>query len=406
MTKTNVRVYTFTILKNVFYANKLLNNEIRTVFANTELSIEDKSFIKKECTGVIENLNNIDSVIDKYSKVNSSKLQKDILIALRLGIYEIIYMERVPNYATVNEYVNIIKNSKLKYLSGYVNAVLKKISQKELNEFSKSVVKRAYFLIYNNQKDEVFKELTDKQIKFYKYDGALKFNYSNVYYVEKYKYLLNLQSFYNGYILIMDASSVYLADALYDTIKSEIKNAAVLNILDTCASPGGKILALYDILNREKMKCKYEARDISNYKIDRIKENSRRLKVDSIITNVQDASLLDKKDINCYDVVICDVPCSGLGVINKKPDISLRFNIDKIEALVKLQLNILEVSKQYVKSGGILSYSTCTETYEENENNINKFLEDNSFIKIFEKKIKRNDDNKSDGFYICFMKKI
>ena len=104
--------------------------------------------------------------------------------------------------------------------------------------------------------------------------------------------------------------------------------------------------------------------------------------------------------------MILDVPCTGLGVIDKKPDIKLNYSNDKKFSLVKIQKNILNVSKDYVKIGGLLSYSTCTETKEENEDNILEFLSNNkNFEKIYEKRIARNDENKCDGFYMCIMKK-
>ena len=120
-----------------------------------------------------------------------------------------------------------------------------------------------------------------------------------------------------------------------------------------------------------------------------------------------DATKYNASDYQKYDLVICDVPCSGIGVINKKPDIKLRISEEKIDSLQKIQRNILDVLKKYVKSGGLLSYSTCTETKKENEDNISYFLDNNSdFSKVFEKCIKSNDENKADGFYMCFLKKI
>lgn len=403
----NVRNYSFDILYNIFYNDKLLNSEINDKFKTCDLSDENKSYIKKECTGVIEKLDIIDSIINKYSKVKTNKLKKDIIVVLRLGTYEIMYMDKVPNFATVSECVNIIKSSKYSKLSGYVNAVLKNISKNESYEETEKDNKRAYFRIYNNSEEKVIEELCDKSIKFSAYDGALQFKNSKIYYTDSYKDILNLEAFKNGNLLIMDASSAFLSDALSCVISSNLNIESQLKFLDTCAAPGGKILALYDILNKTHADYIYEARDISEYKINKINENIDRLHVKNITTKVHDATILNVDDMENYDVVICDVPCSGLGVLDKKPDISLRFNEDKLESLVKLQLKILEVSKQYVKSGGILSYSTCTETKEENEENIKYFLKKNSnFRIIYEKQIIHGDENKSDGFYICFLNKL
>ena len=406
MSNKNVRRYSFDLLYKVFYDGKLLNNELNSCFDNNDLSEDDKSFIKRECTGVIEKLLNIDETINEYSKLKTFKLKKDILLALRLGTYELQYMEKVPDYAVVNEYVNLIKATKYKNLSGYVNAVLKNIAKIESKKDNLDNKLRAYFRIYGINDEIVLNELNDKNIKYFKYDGDLPFKHSMIYFVEKYKYILDLDSFKNGYILIEDASSAFLSDALYDYIISNYPENEKISVLDTCASPGGKILALYDLINAKYENSYLKARDISEEKISRIKENIDRLNIQKIETEVCDATISNKDDFEAYNIVICDVPCSGLGVINKKPDIKLNFNNEKLESLVKIQRQILEVSKSYVCKNGILSYSTCTETKEENEENIQHFLENNkNFEIIFEKKILHGDSNNSDGFYICFMKK-
>ena len=135
----NVREYSFHILSEVLLNEKLLNNEMNNTFNSYDIKDEDKSFIKKECSGVIENLDNIDSVINIYSKVKTNKLKKDLLILFRLAIYELLYMDKVPEYATINESVNIIKHTKYKNLSGYVNATLKNIANKENKSKNKDV---------------------------------------------------------------------------------------------------------------------------------------------------------------------------------------------------------------------------------------------------------------------------
>lgn len=414
MTKSskNVREYSFHILSEVFLNDKLLNNEIEKIFNDNVIKDEDKSFIKKECTGVIENLNSIDDIINTYSKVKTNKLKKEILIVFRLAIYELLYMDKVPEYATINESVNIIKGTKYKSLSGYVNATLKNIAKNEkgLNKNDGEIAdtKYCYFKILIGFEEEVIKELNDKKINYNKYDGNFDFKYSSIYYVDKYKTILDTNSFKEGHIIIQDASSAYLVDKLYDYIRKTFGDLNTeIKMLDTCSAPGGKVISLYTLIKNDYKKFEFEARDISVDKINKIKENLIRLNIKDIKLNVKDASKYEEKDFETYDVVLCDVPCSGLGVINKKPDIMLKTNAEKIESLSVLQKNILETSKNYVKHGGILSYSTCTLTKNENEDNIDDFLNRNSnFEKIFEKRIEINDESKADGFYMCFMRKV
>lgn len=409
----NVREYSFHILSEVLLNEKLLNKEIERTFNSYVIKDEDKSFIKKECTGVIENLDNIDSIINIYSKLKTNKLKKDILIVFRLATYELLYMDKVPVYATINESVNILKHTKYKNLTGYVNATLKNIANNEKNHknentYLKYKVKHCYFKTLDGSDDKVTKELKDKKIGFYKYDGNLNFKYSNIYYVDKYKTILETNSFKEGHIIIQDASSAYLVDRLYAYIRDFFKNLdCEIKILDTCSAPGGKIVSLYDLVKNEYKKYKFEARDISSDKINKIKENLIRLRIDDIELKIKDASVYDEKDFESFDIVLCDVPCSGLGVVNKKPDILIKTSDGKIKSLNAIQKCILETSKKYVKKGGILSYSTCTTTKEENEDIIAGFINDNiDFEKIYEKQIEINDDSIADGFYMCFMRKV
>ena len=431
VTNKNVRKISFDILYDVLFNDKLLNDALNNKFEKENLDEIDKSFVKRECTGTIEKIDEIDDLINKYSKVKTNKLDRDILAVLRLAIYELCYMDKVPVFATINESVNIVKKSKNSRLSGYVNAVLRNIVRNENlqdnnnenannnmdnNSNGDEKSKYCYFRIYNNHESQVLKELDDKNIAYSKYDGQLEFMYAKVYYVNKYKDILDLDSFKNGDILIEDASSIFLTDRLAYYIKGQAKglkdsgdNEAIstIKLLDSCASPGGKILSLIDLLREDYANLYAEARDVSKEKILKINDNINRLKVIALNLKVKDATIYDKSDDDKYDVVILDVPCTGLGVIDKKPDIKLKYTEEKRDTLAKIQRKILDANKHYVQKGGILSYSTCTETKEENEDNIKYFLDTNKdFEVIFEKRINRNDENKSDGFYMCFMRRI
>ncbi|MBR0039105.1 MAG: hypothetical protein IJP71_03795 [Lachnospiraceae bacterium] len=415
----NIRKVSFDILFEVFFCNRLLNLALNEKFEKIELDENDKSFIKREVTGVIEKIENIDELINKYSKVSTNKLDRDILVVLRLAVYELCYMDKVPAFATINEYVNIVKKSKNSRLSGFVNAILRNIDRKESEKTSissHSNDKNCYFRIYNDHEESVLKEMNKKNISYKSYDGSLEFRYAKVYSVNKYKDILDLDSFKNGDILIEDASSIFLTDRLAYYIKErekEIKKSqerdsiSMMKLLDACASPGGKILSLIDLIYGDYFYFYAEARDISEEKIFKICENVNRLKVLDLNLNVKDATIHDGLDDDKYDVVLLDVPCTGLGVIDKKPDIKLNYSDEKKGSLVKIQRKILDACKHYVKKGGILSYSTCTETKEENEDNIDHFLSHNEdFEVVFEKKIRRNDENKADGFYMCFLKRL
>ena len=131
VTNKNVRKISFDILYDVLFNDKLLNDALNNKFEKENLDEIDKSFVKRECTGTIEKIDEIDDLINKYSKVKTNKLDRDILAVLRLAIYELCYMDKVPVFATINESVNIVKKSKNSRLSGYVNAVLRNIVRNE-----------------------------------------------------------------------------------------------------------------------------------------------------------------------------------------------------------------------------------------------------------------------------------
>lgn len=392
-----MRGTSFKILYDVFYKKTLLNDAINNAFIeNIKLKEEDKAFVKRETTGVIEKLDDIDNVINRYSKVKAKKLNNDVLIAIRMGVYELIYMDKVPVYATINECVNLIKKSKSYKYAAYVNAVLRNIERNEKKDFIDEK-NNCYFRIYGDNEKVVLDELNKKNVSYSKYDGTLDFIKTKVYKVGKFKEILDTLSFKKGHVLIEDASSIYMVDKLVSFFKGNEKT-----VLDTCSAPGGKILSFVDLFpNVSAIAC-----DISDAKVSKINENIKRLNVKNIITEVRDATKYDITFDNRFDAVICDVPCTGLGVIDRKPDIKLNYSEEKCLALAKIQRDILDVSKNYVKVGGILSYSTCTETKEENIENINWFLLNNSnFEKIYEKQILRGDENKACGFYFCFMRR-
>lgn len=410
--KSNVREYSYEILLGVFYNGELLNESINECFDNNDLNEKDKSYIRNECAGLIEKCDEIDSVIKKHLKNKNKKLDKELQLVLRLGCYELMYLDKVPTFATINECVNLIKKTKLKSLSGFVNAVLRNISREIRDNGNRNthslVSKRCYFRIYNDKESEVLKELDVKSIDYKLYDDALSFKYAKVYYANNYKDIIDTNSFKNGFIMISDASSIYLTDKLAELIKTKRIgfDSKSIKLLDVCAAPGGKILGLIDLIHSDYIEICAEARDLSLDKINKIRENVDRLKVTGINLSTKDASVYDENEKEKYDLVICDVPCTGLGVVSKKPDIKLHFTKEKLDSLVSLQKKIISVSSKYLRTGGILSYSTCTTTQEENEDVIKEFIEDNKgFSKIFEKRIKVNDENMADGFYMCFLEK-
>ena len=433
----NIRNNSIKILIDVLENEKILNIAMDHNLDNI-LSEIDKKFVTKEVVGTIENLDLIDYVVNLYSKTKISKLNNIVKQILRVGIYELLFMDKIPSYATINELVNISKEKKLYKYSSYINAILRNVDRnitygKLLNDekipkyIKYSIPKDIYdiyvkesvdidnidihtlkkiYLRFNVFKDveikNILNEFDSKNISYKEYSGSLTFNYFKVYEISDVREVIKTDSFLKGYISIEDASSIYFIEKVYDYSNKNTK----LMVLDACSSPGGKIIGLMNLFKTMSIDYNSSIRDITNEKINRLNENLNITNSTNFNLNIKDATILDEKDINKYDIVMCDVPCSGLGVIFKKPDIKYNFRKRDIKNLVDIQKKILFVQSQYVKIDGILSYSTCTINIDENENVIKEFLQNTSnFTKIYEKKILIGDSNKSDGFYFSILKR-
>ena len=184
-------------------------------------------------------------------------------------------------------------------------------------------------------------------------------------YIKGFDYISKLKAFNEGYISVQDISSMLVA-LVADPEKENY-------CIDICAAPGGKSLHLCELMCGNGM---VEARDLTEKKISLIEENINRVGAKNIKTIQKDALVLDETSIGKADIVIADLPCSGLGVIGKKSDIKYNMTLEKQETLVKIQRDILKNAIQYVKSGGYLIFSTCTTNKLENEDNYNWLLEE------------------------------
>ena len=212
--------------------------------------------------------------------------------------------------------------------------------------------------------------------------------------ISNYDSLQRLSSFQNGEFYIQDLSSMKVAE-----IANPQKDQY---IIDMCAAPGGKSLHLAEKLEGTGM---VDARDVSWKKVDQILENKKRIGLHNLEAKLQDATILDPESVDLADIVIADVPCSGLGVISKKVDIKYKMTPEKIKEIVILQRQILEVAGTYVKANGFLVYSTCTINREENQENVQWFLQKfPDFECCFEEQI-LPIDGKQDGFFISKLEK-
>ena len=373
-----------------------------------------RGFITRLYEGSIEKMIYLDFVINSFSKIPVKKLKPIIKILMETAAYQIFFMDRVPDSAAINEAVKLAKKRGLAGLSGFVNGVLRNIARNKGNialpdkdkeyirylEVKYSVPKEVtehFIKEYGNvQAEEILEAFEKKQpivarvnrTRLTREDLVKKLTEEDVkvstdtVFPESLKILeldsLNfLESFENGDFVIQDESSQFIGK-----IAELPQNAKVLDI---CAAPGGKTLLMAEKPEAERI----TACDISEKKTGLIEENINRLGIKKVITMVNDATVFNKKFEEDFDMVICDLPCSGLGVIGRKRDIKYNITGNKIKELAKLQREILENAKKYVNKGGYLIFSTCTMSKLENEENFKFISEFSGFSPVdFSDKIK------------------
>lgn len=410
------------------------NIEINTVLSRNDLEPKDASLYTLLYLGVIEKKIFLDGVIKQYSKSPIEEIDVETINALRLGFYQLIFTDRIPDYSAVSESVDLCpKKSK-----GFTNAVLrsflredKKISYPkdkwERASFECSIPMEiidiwkssygedtAYRLCYYENNDHSIslrvntlktsvEEIKNKiqslgyESKMSKYaDEVIKCNIP----VKEIKDLID-----KGLLFVQDESS-FICSRVFDGQEGE-------NVGDMCACPGGKT---FSIAIGMKNKGQIKAFDLHENKLSLIEKGKKRLGIDIICTGVQNGKEYKEEYKDYFDRVLCDVPCSGLGVIFKKPDIKYK-SLESIKGLPCVQYDILQNCSKYVKIGGYLVYSTCTIRKEENEDNVNRFLKENPNFDVegFEIGPVKSKDGmftflphitETDGFFVAKLKRV
>ena len=402
------------------YSNIALNEAFKTLNINSK----EKAFITEIFYGVIRNKKFLDYIIERYTK----DIRKDwIRNLLRISIYQITYMNS-DDKGVVWEATELAKKKYGVPISKFINGALRNYLRNKDLELKELYDKKNYEVLYSIPKwfcDVLEKQYGNENLKQaitslkkipYLSVRVNKLKYSEeefeeflkekdiqiikkvdtVYYINS-GLIINSEEFKAGKIIAQDASS-YLAAKNLGTMPNEL-------VLDICAAPGGKTAVL-----AEKMKNSGEviAIDIHQHKIKLIDTNMKKLGIDIVKAIVMDAKNVNKQGRK-FDKILVDVPCSGYGVIRKKPEILYSKNRENTEELAKLQLEILNSAADILKDGGELIYSTCTITDEENTNNIKKFLEERKEFKVEKLYIPENvlgDYDKLGGFCINYKEEI
>ena len=402
------------------YSNIALNETFKTLDINSK----EKAFITEIFYGVIRNKKFLDYIIEK----NTKEIKKEwIRNLLRISIYQITFMDS-DNKGVVWEGTELAKKKYGVAISKFINGTLRNYLRNKDSELKRLGDEKNYELLYsipkwfcdilekqygNDNLKQVITSLkkvpylsvrvnklkyTEKEFEEFLKEKDIQIikKVDTVYYINS-GLIINSEEFKTGKIIAQDASS-YLAAKNLEVIPNEL-------VLDICAAPGGKTAVL-----AENMENRGEiiAIDIHQHKIKLIDTNMKKLGIDIVKATVMDARNVNKQGRK-FDKILVDVPCSGYGVIRKKPEILYSKNRENIEELAKLQLEILNSAADILKDGGELIYSTCTITDEENTNNIEKFLKEREEFKVEKLYIPKNvlgDYDSLGGFCINYKEEI
>jgi len=441
--KINARKMAIKILNRIEIDQQFSHRVINEYFREFELEPIDRRFVSSVVLGVLENKMLLDYYIRYYSKLRFGKINREVVNILRLGMYQILFMDRVPNSAAVDESVKLAKKINQNQ-GGYVNAILRNFvrthKQVKLPDRNKNLIDflsityshpqwliRKWLNVYgetfteallssNNEMPNVVVRVntlkTDRQtlIELFKREGieASKSKWAkDGIVIEKLKGISieAIPGFRDGLFQIQDESSMFIGEI------ANVKEGDF--VMDVCAAPGGKTCHVAQKMNN---KGHVLARDLREDKLHLIRDNAERLNIDIIETQVFDASVFDYDYRRKAACVIVDAPCSGLGIIRRKPDIKYNKSEDDLANLVEIQTNIINTCSEYVKIGGELIYSTCTINPDENQNIINQFLKHHSqftLVDLSEYKSNVNEQmlsffpnrERTDGFFIAKLKR-
>lgn len=410
-TNTNIRELVLDILIEVNEKDQYSHLVIRSVLDKYQyLDKKERAFLTRLAEGTIEHQIEMDYMIDSFSKVKVRKMKPLIRNLLRMSVYQLRYMDAIPDSAVCNEAVKLAKKRGFRQLSGFVNGVLRSIVREGdkllypdaaiepkrylevkysvpgwiINRWMKAygyeqtetILSHFYqespLTIRTNRTkctpEELRTKLINEQVTVEKigkipaesgeFKDALGRLWDYAYTISDFDHLQSLQTFQDGDFYVQDLSSMLVAEMAAPK-KGDY-------VIDVCAAPGGKSSHIAELMDGTGM---VEARDLTEYKTNLIEENIRRHGLSNMKAVCMDATVFDRDSVGKADILVCDLPCSGLGVMGKKTDIRYKMTEEKEKELVQLQRQILKTVIPYVKENGTVIYSTCTIDRAENEEN-------------------------------------
>lgn len=442
--KKSSRRLAFEALFDVFFKDAYTNIIIRQIIRHNELSLVDKRLFTELVYGVCRKYNYLNYVINQLSTRPIQKIHPIVRVLLYIGLYQLIFLDKIPESAAVNETVKIAKKVTHQGNKNFINALLRNfLRQRQTiilpdknNNFEEYLsvqyniplwLAKRWLKNWGKHRTESVLCAFDKTPLLYVRGNTVKItnealakefdrvgieyqvlkNFPSVFLITQSNDFLFSYFLKNGLIYIQSLSSMIPAYV----IEAEPKDC----ILDMCAAPGSKTMQMAAMMENKGV---IDAWDLYPHKIDLIKENARVLGINIVNAMVKDSTVPYSSAVNKYDKVLLDAPCSGLGVLAHKPEIRWKRNEDDLQAFSSLQGKLIEQAAKYVKNGGILVYSTCTLESVENEILVQNFLQKHrDFISqdFVIKGIGESnqgmmtlwpDQHDSDGFFVAKLRKI
>ncbi len=420
----SARTVAVKILSDIERHSGYSNIAIDSALNDAKLSKQDSALVSMLVYGVLQRKITLDTILENASGKGFKKTHPYVLNVLRVGAYQLLFTDKIPSSAVVNEAVKTVKASKQKFASGFVNAVLRKVdSEKEIIETSLETSQDICF------KYSCTKELSDLLIADYGFETVDKFLKSslkppklfcreNLFCENKFNFdtliqkgievefngidgcfslkgagnIENLPEFKKGEFFVQDLAS--------QTAIASLDIKAGMSVLDVCAAPGGKSFtaAQYTGKYGKVISC-----DLYEKRAGLIQNGAKRLNIE-VLSAIQNDATVFNPSLGSFDRVICDVPCSGIGVIRRKPEIKYK-SVADFKELPEIQLSILKTSAQYLNKNGTLMYSTCTLLKSENRCVVDAFLRKNHDFEIIDERTLMPHTDGCDGFYYCILKR-
>ncbi len=357
------------------------------------VDIKDKALMTEVIYGTLKHQIKLDYILNQFSKTPVRKMKPFIRTALRMSVYQLLYLDKIPTSAVINEAVKITKKRKFQNLSGFVNGVLREIDRQRANIRYPNQKKHPilamsikysipewmieeWLKVYPKEEVEAICMALNERAKVCGHYNPLKASKEVViehlreegleieegkflkdsFYIKHLDKLQDLASFKNGEWTVQDESATLVGYVLAPQ-KGE-------RVLDMCSAPGGKSIHMAQLMENQG---EIRSCDVYAHKLELIQKNAERMGISIIKPTLQDGTIHQAAFEAAFDKVLLDAPCSGLGIMKRKPDIRHHRSKEDIESLVALQQSLATQAISYVKPGGKLVYSTCTISYQENE---------------------------------------